>query len=459
MIITAENQAKRLKNINEAIDSVKKFNNKVRISDNYLPGQIIYNLGDEPRRVVTAPTEYDEKVLALYKEKGFDMIQIHDEWPDEKRIYGGDKYNSTDPEGTKEFVKLVHDNGLKILGYISSTYLDRNDPDYTPEFQRMDSFLTGLYMQLAINWQGSPKWREYIWKHTMDCVEKYGFDGVYNDMGHDWFLKQYFDEINTTGTYNGSVTELPYEPEIEDLLALFYEELHSRNLLYKLHIGTYLDYPSDLKLYDYLYVGEGVNKLKDIVPHCRNMRPYLVPAFDRRTCEVDDPDTVYAACIPFVQFPLLYHGRPFRDNSPVTHERLPFTPTIEFNGKLATHHYDACEWLKSHPGEYTYSEWSTIPDDPKEIDRAGYYLSLYKPMVTRGSTIRTEITEATWLKSAITEDIYLSMFTNEEQYLVCSNLSDKDYTLVLEGDWTNRETNQVASAFNVPKGKIIFLKK
>ena len=42
--VTTENQIKRLKNINDAIDSVKKFNNKMRISDDYLPGQVIYNL-------------------------------------------------------------------------------------------------------------------------------------------------------------------------------------------------------------------------------------------------------------------------------------------------------------------------------------------------------------------------------------------------------------------------------
>ncbi|MBR7160714.1 MAG: hypothetical protein IKD20_06745 [Clostridia bacterium] len=457
--VTTENQIKRLKNINDAIDSVKKFNNKMRISDDYIPGQVIYNLGDHPRKIDMQPTEYDEKILAKYKELGFGLIQIHADWVDEHRLYGGDKYNHPNPEAAKNFVNLVHSNGIKILPYISSTYLSRFDPAYTPEFQRMESFLVGCYMQLAINWQGSPKWREFIYKKTFDTVEKYGFDGVYNDMGHDWFLKHYFDEINTKGSYSGSITELPYEAEVEDMLALFYEELKSRGMIYKLHIGTYLDYPSDLKLYDYLYVGEGVTQLKEIVPHCRNMRPYLVPAFDRRTCEVKAPDTVYAACIPFMQFPLLYHGRPYLDNSPVVNDKLIWTPTNEFNGNMTNHHYDAVEWLKAHPGEYTYSEWSTIPDDPKELDRAGHYLSLYKPMVTRGSTVRTEITEATWLKSAITEDIYLSMFTNEEQYLVCSNLSDKDYTLVLEGEWTNRETNQVANAFNVPKGKIIFLKK
>ena len=141
--VTAENQTKRLKNINEAIDSVKKFNNKMRISDNYLPGQVIYNLGDYPNRVDMQPTAYDEKTLAKYKQLGFGLIQIHTNWADGYKLYGGDKFNHPNPEAAKNFVKLCHDNDIKIIPYISSTYLDHDNPAYTPEFQRMQSFCMG----------------------------------------------------------------------------------------------------------------------------------------------------------------------------------------------------------------------------------------------------------------------------------------------------------------------------
>ena len=121
-------------------------------------------------------------------------------------------------------------------------------------------------------------------------------------------------------------------------------------------------------------------------------------------------------------------------------------------GERAVKHYEAT-------GEGTYSEWSSIPDDPQEIERATKYLKLYKPMVTEESVVRMEIREADFIKSEIPEDVYISLFTNEEQYLLVSNLTDAEYEIELSGVWVNRETSETGNKFIVPVNRMIFLRK
>ena len=98
-----ETQKKRIDNLNMAYNSVKKFGQKMRITD-YMPGQITYRLGDYPKPFKIEPTEYDENLIKSLKERGFEMIQVHSDWHDWCRLYGGDDYTSHDEEGMKNFV-------------------------------------------------------------------------------------------------------------------------------------------------------------------------------------------------------------------------------------------------------------------------------------------------------------------------------------------------------------------
>lgn len=112
--------------------------------------------------------------------------------------------------------------------------------------------------------------------------------------------------------------------------------------------------------------------------------------------------------------------------------------SVEFGGKgndfgeRAVKHYEVT-------GKATYSEWSSIPDDPQELERATKYLKLYKSMVTNESIVRTKIRKADFITSEIPEDVYVSLFMNTEQYLLASNLTDEPYELTLEGKWVNRK--------------------
>ena len=115
-----EEQRNRLENIRFAESSVKKCEKRVRIHD-YIPGQVIYNLGSYPAKFSIKPTEYDYELIKSLAQKGVGLIQVHEAWNDSIRIMGADKFTSHDPEGMKEFIKLCHSFGIKILPYLFRT--------------------------------------------------------------------------------------------------------------------------------------------------------------------------------------------------------------------------------------------------------------------------------------------------------------------------------------------------
>ena len=116
--------------------------------------------------------------------------------------------------------------------------------------------------------------------------------------------------------------------------------------------------------------------------------------------------------------------------------------------------------MKKHPnGPYVYSLWSAIPDDVTEYSRWCRYLALYKPMVTQNSVAYIELRECGEILSPIHENIFASMFVNEEKYLVVSNLSDKDYTLDLRDEWSDRVSGKNGKAFLIKQRDILFLIK
>ena len=112
-----DNQKKRIDNIRHAEGANKEYYKRVRISD-YISGQAIYNLGDYPAKVSAQPTEYDAKLVKSLAQNGVKLIQLHEDWNDACRYYGGDKFNAVDREGTRNFVKLCHDNGIKVIAYM-----------------------------------------------------------------------------------------------------------------------------------------------------------------------------------------------------------------------------------------------------------------------------------------------------------------------------------------------------
>ncbi|MBQ9797651.1 MAG: hypothetical protein IJW50_08015 [Clostridia bacterium] len=446
-----EEHRKRIENINRAEAGNRSFFRRHRIRD-YMPGQVTYNLGDYPARFSIAPTEYDELLLRDLAKNGVELLQIHEEWNDPIRHFGADKFSSHDPKGLQAFVDLCHTVGIKIIPYISTGYFQVTDPDFREDFSRTKYNLADDYFCYRKCWAGSPSWREYLLPRTFAVLDRYGFDGIYNDWGYDgaWMSR---DRARAKGldVSKISVDDMPYDPELEDLLSMVYSEVKRRGGVYKLHADRNNTAPCKDKVYDYLWIGECVGD-EDSYGIGKGYEPYIVPCQHADFSDMRYPDLYYAKVIPFMQFPLLKSGRPMRGlgiEADVPHDER----SGEYRFMKRVHDYVA-----AHPdGPHVYSLWSSIPDDVTEYPRWCRYLALYRPMVTQNSVAYIELRASDEILSELLPNVYASMFVNEETYLVLSNLTDAPYELELCAFWKDRVTDQVARCFTVPPKQILFL--
>ncbi|MBE6637574.1 MAG: hypothetical protein E7618_07225 [Ruminococcaceae bacterium] len=443
MFKTESEQRARIENINNAEAGNRTYLRRVRIQD-YLSGQAIYGLGDYPAKVSAKPTDYDRALIKKLAECGVDLIQVHEEWNDACRLYGGDKYNAVDKEGMKEFVQLCHEHGIKIIAYVSSGYFHKPDPDFREEFASPDdSRLSMNYMDYHHNNQDSPEWRAYVIPRTLNVMDEYGFDGIFND---SYFCQREnpVDETLPDGQR--------YLPAAEDLLCQIYSEVKKRGGIYKLHAGGNWAPPCKDRVYDYLWIGEGLRELQTGAG--KHYAPYIVPCYDRHYYWDRSSEDYFAHTIPYLQFPLLKIGRPIMGNN-------VDLPNVTYYGGDEQDFYRAVgEYMKDHPdGPYVYSLWSSIPDDPTELDVWTKYMKLYKPMVTENSIAYIELKECDAIRSPLPETTIASMFVNENTYLVVSNVANEPYALQLNGTWRDRETGEVGNTFIVAKERLRFLVK
>ncbi len=441
-------QRRRIENINAAKNANHKFFRRERVR-NYLPGQVTYGLGDYPAYVDAAPTDYDRRLLAEMADAGVKLVQVHEEWNDAVRVWGADKFSAPNPEGMKQFVELCHSLGMKVIPYVSSGYFNIDDPDVIPEFLKLHDedvpypaklrCCSNYYNYLKCS-HGSAEWREYILPHTFRVMDEYGFDGIFNDWGYD-------------GTAFGADDEpLPYDPDLEDLLGLIYEGIHARGGIYKLHADRNNLPPCIDRVYDYLWIGEGV-KGKNLGVG-KDYPTFVVPCHDYARGNSGSIDFGFASTIPYLQFPLIKYGRPVLGNN------LDIPGVKYWGGNEQEFYARVKKYNDENPnGGKVYSLWSAIPDDPKEFPAHLHYLRLYHPMVTEGSVVYMEISDCAWVKSPIKDSLIVSMFVNEEIYLTLSNFADQPETVTLEGLWKDRETGELASAFTVGCDQIKFLVK
>lgn len=440
--LTLQQHAKRIENINNARRGNKKYLKRHRIC-NYMPGQATYNLGDYPAPFSIMPTEYDFNLLKDMAEKGVQLVQIHEEWNDAIRHLGADKFTSFDPEGLQKFVDMCHYFGMKVIPYISSGYFSVNDPDYREDFIRGPYDIKLSYFHFAKCHAGSASWREYVLPRTFAVLDKYGFDGIYNDWGYDGI------DLKSQNGWD----KLPYDPEIEDLLATIYNEVHRRGGIYKLHADGNNAPDCFDRVYDYLWIGEGEDD--KTVGIGKEFQPYVIPCPDMRFTKITDPDKYYASIIPFMQFPLLKIGRPWCGKS-IFEDGIDYVKEeTEYYHMEKVHKY-----MQEHPnGPYVYSYWSSIPDDVEEYPRWSKYLALYKPMVEENSIAYIELREAADILSELPAEVYASMFVNHDTYLVVSNMSEGVYTLDLRDTWKDRESGKVSNSFEIVPDRMIFLVK
>ena len=448
--LTLEEQRQRIENVNAAAIGNRKYLRRKRIHD-YLPGQAVYNLGDYPAPFSIAPTDYDREMLRDMAANGVELIQIHEEWNDPIRHLGADKFTCHDPKGLEKFIDLAHECGIKIIPYISSGYFHELDPDFDESFTVREKYcINGMHFKYRYCAVGSAEWRQYLLPRTLAVLDRYDFDGIFNDMGYDGTFR-----VNGGLDREGMAC---YDPECEDLLSMIYSEVKQRGGIYKLHRSRNNPIPTLDKVYDYLWIGENVHDMQ--IGIGKSFGDYVVPCCDKEKMKLRDPDFYYASVIPFLQFPLLTsRGRPLLGKR--IEENIPYYGNE--NGQLGgeyAYNKKIGEYMREHPGgPYTYSLWSSIPDDVEDYPRWCRYLALYRPMVTENSVVYVELRESDAILSPLPDEVYASMFVNEKTYLTVSNFEPKPYELKLAASWRDRVTGKIGDAFTVETNRILFLEK
>ena len=416
----------------------------------YLPGQVVYNLSEYPVPTPLGPTEYDADLLGRFAAAGVGLIQIHEDWNDSQRLLGADKFSSPDPEGLQRFVDLVHSLGMKIIPYLSTGFFDVKDPDFRDEWHdQQRARLIEVYFDYAHCSPASPSWREYLLPRMERVLDQYGFDGLYNDMG-------YYTQLDPEPLLPGQVRPAPYpHAAIEDLLSLVYQMVKQRGGVVKCH-GTPVEATQHVRVYDYLWLGEGVASLAKVREESKQFPHYISPCPDMSRAEVFDEHELYLQSIPYLQFPLRVDGRP------VTGERV-LAPGVQYQPT------ETCFWTRhmhamnrfygEHPeGPYSYGWWDSVPGRPEARDLWLDYFALYKPMVEPGSRVWVEAGESA-VTGKLPPNVTASFFVNTEVYLVLANNGEQAATMQSPWTWEDRQTGQVGETWRVEPKKLLFLKR
>jgi len=406
---------RRLENIALGNRSIRKCLRKHLITD-YLPGHCCYNLGEYPAEKIWNPDEWDERELDALQRHGIRLIQVHEEWNDSQRLCGAHKLAAANPAGFKRFVEMVHRRGLKIIVYVSSGYFDRKDPDFRPEWAGKTD-LREIYFRYARCSPASPGWRAYFLPRVVRLLDEYGVDGLYNDLGYaqpgvrpEWNSADQVPAFEETPTHDGA---------LEDFLGLLYAEVNRRGGLVKIHRGGPRSPNTDIKIYDYLWVGEGGRDGAALREVAKHHRPYVTPCLDMSRAKVEREDDLYLDSIPYLQFPLLLAGRPF------TGERAN-VPGIEYPPEQKcfwTRHLRAMgRHYQDHPeGPHSYGWWDSCPGRPEARPTHARWLRQYLPLVDEGAWAWLEIADSDLFVGPLPPGVVASAFANREFHLVLAN--------------------------------------
>lgn len=389
----------------------------------YLPGQAIYNLGEYPAARPWEITDADEARLDELAANGIELVQVHEEWNDAQRLFGGDKFSPTNDAGFRRFIAACHRRRLKIIPYISTGYIERRDPDFQPGWARKGGDLVELWYQYARCSPASASWRSYLLPRVRHLLEEYGVDGLYNDVGyrslHDTMPLKTDDEVM-------AFEESPAgQGAFEDLLGVIYDEVKRRGGVVKVHAGHWYrggrKPPEDRRLFDYLWVGESADGLDRQREQLRTHPTYVVPCPYYARLEKVDPAEAYLHTLPYMQFPILMGGKPFtgeRGAAPnVTYKK-------ESPGKWTQlkHLANVREYYQRNPTSLrqTYGWWDAVGGGQ---DRRLHFrlLGHYRRMVQPGSWAYLEITDSELFERPPSAGVVASAFVNDTFFVVLAN--------------------------------------
>jgi len=413
---TAADNRRRLENIAVCHRAIRSCLRKHLVTS-YLPGQCCYNLGEYPCRKPWEPGEYDEAELDRLKGHGIQLIQVFDDWNESLRLFGKDKYTAVNPAGFRRFVDMVHRRGMKIITYTSTGFLQKTDPDFRQEWSRSGDLCVVGYWNMARCSPASPGWRAFVLPRMVRIMDEYPLDGIYIDGG-------YVTNANPGKIKTPTPDEVPAFDEtpqcdgaLADLWALVYAEVKRRGGILKLHVDAALQpQTAGLRVYDYLWVGEGVGNADRLREAVKNHEPYVVPCIDMSFAKVED-DEQYLHAIPYLQFPVLQAGRPF------TGERamIPGVKYVE-NDFWTRRCREAWKHYQADPKHfYTFGGWDAVPGRAETRPAHARWLKQYLPMVEEGTWAWLEIGQSSLFAAPLPKEVVASAFAGREIHLVLAN--------------------------------------
>ncbi len=446
----------RLQNIGLCTTAIRDCMRKHLVT-NYLPAQCCYNLGEYPARQPWNPGDADEQELDRLKAIGVQVIQVFDDWNDSLRLFGGDKYSAVNPEGYHRFIEMVHRRGMKVLTYVSTGFIQRSDPDFDPKWSSEWNHLKVGYWSMARCSPASPGWRAFVMKKIVQIMDEYGNDGIYVDTGYLMNRHGYKHRMEAPVDEIVAFEETPeHDGAFADMLALVYAEVKHRGGILKLHVdGT--DRPlTDLKTYDYLWVGEGVRNADEMREKVKKHAPYLVPCLDMGFTTLEAAHEPYLHSIPYLQFPVTMGGRIF------TGER-GMIPGIEYKDDFWMKRCrDAWQQYQTDPSKlHTYSAWDEVPGSPETRATYARWLKRYQPLVEEGTWTWLEIGDSNLFTTPLPEGVVASAFANRQLHLVLANYHREAVSVETSDAYVLDEnaSSPAKKSWNIPARSLLILRR
>ncbi len=426
-------EQRRLANIGVAERSVRRCLRRHLVTS-YLPGQVTYNLGEYPAPAPWVVSEEDERLLDEYAAGGIELVQLHEEWNDAERLFGGDKFSPVNPAGLRRFVEMAHARKMRVLLYGSTGFFEERDPDFRREWAREGTTLVELWYRYARCSPASPSWRAYVMPRLLGLMDRWGADGIYDDCGYlreAWALQPTPDEVPAFDQGPDR------DGALSDLLALLHAEIHRRAGILKVHLGGSDAPRADRTVYDYLWVGEGVEDLDRQREMVKHHAPYVAPCFDLSRARVPGEDELYLHTIPYLQFPMLIGGKAVTG----ARSREASMPCLDPETDDWTRHMRAIErHYGEHPeGPHSYGWWDSTPGRPYAKERFFSWLRKYRPLVEEGTRAYLEVTESALFRKPLPADVVASVFANRELWLVLANYGRAAHTVTTAVGWTRAE--------------------
>ncbi len=388
---TVQDHRRRLENIRDVERKMTSCVQRNMITD-YIPGHYVYQSN--------SPTEEEDKAkFKMLSDAGIGIVQTWEFWySKESQHKGKNMYVPADADKTRKFINNIHDAGLKILPYTSSNFMERYNEYFNSDWAYNYVYDLGFgspkgARHLAHCSATSPGWREQLLKQYINLLDNFEYDGVYIDTGYlrrNDFLtchRYYFDEAPVVKDDVLAFREEPkYDGGMEDLLGMIYHEVHRRGGLLKLHKEGADTIYSDMKVYDYLWVGEAVPSQDFVRKSCQGFRPYVVPDFNYKP---EKELFRYMYTIPYMQFPILRDG--------TIGIGSPDAAVLDLEYGL--------KWLKLYKEMTTESTWCYVDAKvPSLIDSVG-------------------------------GEVVTSYFANYDLYAAVANYSDEEATITLKDNF------------------------